>query len=137
MDVYSSKSQKNLDSTDTREKLTDDFYRDEFACRCGCGEDSINLHLVYRLQKVRDEIGGPIKITSGCRCAKHNEVEGGNPFSAHLSGDAADISCAHSNKRMTLLPVLCRFFRRVGVGDSFVHVDIDPTKDQDVLWVYS
>lgn len=119
----------------TREQLTPNFYRDEFACRCGCGSDSISLLLVNRLQQVRDEIGHPIKITSGCRCSAHNEAEGGNAFSAHLSGHAADISCTHSHKRMTLLPVLCKMFRRVGPKDSFIHVDIDFTKDQDVLWM--
>jgi len=119
----------------TREKLSDNFYRDEFACRCGCGSDSISLLLVNRLQQVRDEIGNPINITSGCRCAKHNEAEGGNVFSAHLSGHAVDISCTQSHKRMTLLPVLCRLFRRVGVRSLFIHVDIDPTKDQDILYV--
>ena len=121
----------------SREKLSQNFYRDEFACNCGCGSDSISLLLVNRLQQVRDEIGNPIKITSGLRCSAHNEAEGGNAFSAHLSGHAVDISCTQSNKRMTLLPVLCRYFRRVGVGETFLHVDIDPTKDQDVLWVYS
>ena len=128
-------SLSDIQEKPTREKLTLNFYRDEFACRCGCGSDSISLLLVNRLQQVRDEIGAPIKITSGCRCLAHNEVEGGNAFSAHLSGHAADISCAHSNKRMTLLPVLCKFFHRVGPKESFIHVDIDPTKDHGVLWL--
>ena len=121
--------------TQEREQLAPNFYRDEFSCRCGCGFDAISLLLVNRLQQVRDEIGHPIKITSGCRCTKHNEVEGGTSFSAHLSGHAIDISCIHSHKRMTLLPVLCRLFRRVGVKKTFIHVDIDPTKDQDILYV--
>lgn len=120
-----------------REKLAPNFYRDEFACKDGCGSDSISLLLVNRLQQVRDEIGQPITITSGLRCRKHNEAEGGNAFSAHLSGHAVDISCTHSNKRKILLPVLCKFFRRVGPKEFFIHVDIDPTKDQDVLWLAS
>ena len=120
----------------TREKLTPNFYRDEFACRCGCGFDDIDYNLVKKLQIVRDEIGHPIKITSGCRCQKQNEVEGGKPFSAHITGHAADISCTHSHKRMTLVSVLCKYFRRIGIRNSFVHVDIDYTKNQDVLWTY-
>jgi len=119
----------------TREQLTPNFYRDEFACFCGCGLDDIDRALVAKLQVVRDEIGQPIKITSGCRCQKQNEKAGGSPFSAHLSGHAADISCTHSHKRMTLLPALCREFRRVGPKGSFIHVDVDFTKDQDLLWM--
>lgn len=117
------------------EQITQNFKLLEFACGCGCGFNDIDHNLIIKLQAVREEIGNPIKITSGCRCPTHNEAEGGNAFSAHLSGHAADISCTHSHKRMTLLPVLCRVFRRVGVKNSFIHVDIDPTKDQDVLWV--
>lgn len=118
------------------EQLTPNFKRAEFACQCGCGFDDIDYNLVTKLQQVRDEIGNPLKITSGCRCSEHNETEGGNPFSSHVTGFAADISCTHSNKRMTLLAVLSKTFRRVGVASSFIHVDIDPTKDQDVLWTY-
>lgn len=129
-------SLSEIGTNPTREKLTLNFYRDEFACRCGCGFDEISLLLVNRLQQVRDEIGQPIKITSGCRCSKRNEAEGGNPFSAHLPGFAVDISCTHSHKRMILLPVLCGLFHRVGVQKTFIHVDIDPTKDQGVLWTY-
>ncbi len=128
-------SLSEIGTNPTREKLTDNFYRDEFACRCGCGFDAISLLLVNRLQQVRDEIGNPIKITSGCRCTAHNKWEGGDSLSSHLIGHAVDISCTHSNKRMTLLPVICRFFRRVGVKESYIHIDIDPSKDQDVLWV--
>jgi len=119
------------------EQITPNFKRSEFACSCGCGFDDIDFNLVKKLQAVRDEIGQPIKITSGCRCPAKNEEVGGKLFSAHLSGFAADISCTHSHKRMTLLPVLCKLLRRVGPKGSFIHVDIDPTKDQDVLWITS
>lgn len=117
-------------------QLTPNFKKSEFACKCGCGHDDIDLNLVVKLQRVRDELGHPIKITSGCRCPSHNENVGGENFSSHISGFAADISCTHSFKRMTLLPVLCREFRRVGVAETFIHVDIDPTKTQDVIWTY-
>ena len=116
------------------EKITPNFKKSEFACRCGCGFDDIDRKLVEKLQAVRDEIGNPIHITSGCRCAKQNKAEKGKTFSAHLSGFAADISCIHSTKRKILLPVLCQMFSRVGLRGSFIHVDIDPTKSQDVLW---
>ncbi len=119
--------------TKEREKLAPNFFRDEFACRCGCGFDAISLKLVDMLQDVRDEIGYPLKITSACRCISHNESVGGILDSSHLPGDAVDINCFHSAHRMMLLPVLCRTFRRIIVYETFIHVDIDPTKDQDIL----
>jgi len=129
-------SLSEIGTNPTREKLSDNFYRDEFACRCGCGSDSISLLLVNRLQQVRDEIGNSIKITSGLRCLAHNQTVGGEVDSTHLTGRAVDISCTHNHKRMILLPVLCRFFHRVGVAKTFIHIDIDSTKDQGVLWLY-
>lgn len=119
------------------EQITPNFKKSEFDCKCGCGFNDIDYTLVKKLQEVRDEIGHPIKITSGCRCPDHNKAEGASDFSSHVTGFAADISCTHSFKRMTLLSVLCKHFRRVGVASSFIHVDIDHTKDQDVLWTYS
>lgn len=118
------------------QQLTQNFKKSEFSCKCSCGFSDIDYNLVVKLQRVRDEIGIPLKITSGCRCPSHNESVGGENFSSHISGFAADISCTDSFKRMTLLPVLCREFRRVGVDGIFIHVDIDPTKTQDVLWTY-
>lgn len=71
--------------------LTKNFSRSEFACRCGCGFDDINKFLVAKLQVLRDKIGVPIMINSGCRCQKHNDAIGGAKFSYHIRGLAADI----------------------------------------------
>jgi hypothetical protein len=27
-------------------------------------------------------------------------------------------------------------FKRIGIDDTFIHVDCDPTKDQNLIWVY-
>ena len=70
--------------------LTKNFSRKEFACKCGCGFDDINIGLVNRLQVIRDIIQVPIIINSGCRCKTHNKFIGGASISFHLIGDAAD-----------------------------------------------
>jgi len=63
--------------------LTESFSRREFACKCSCGLDRINICIVHRLQLVRDISRIPIKILSGCRCEKHNKEVGGAPNSYH------------------------------------------------------
>lgn len=81
--------------------LTKDFNRREFACKCGCGFDRIDPRVVAMAQKIRDAIGEPVRINSGCRCLKHNKAVGGvmaRPGSAggdsyHTEGKAADLSC--------------------------------------------
>ena len=63
--------------------ITTNFDRSEFACKCGCGYDNIDVSLVLDLQRIRNRFGRPIVVTSGCRCEKHNAAEGGSPLSDH------------------------------------------------------
>lgn len=72
-------------------KLSDNFDRSEFACRCGCGFDTVDAELLRILERIRDFFEQPVRITSGCRCAEHNRAVGGGSKSQHLYGRAADI----------------------------------------------
>jgi len=118
------------------EQLSPNFTREEFSCKCSCGFNGISILLVEKLQELREELGGPIRVNSGCRCIVHNESLGGVSDSSHLSGLAADIECVNSADRMRIIPTACRIFRRIGVADSFIHCDVDGSKDQDVIWTY-
>jgi len=66
------------------------FKREEFECKCGCGFDTIDYELVRILDDVRAYFNKPVYINSGCRCRKHNRVEGGSSNSTHLDAKAAD-----------------------------------------------
>ncbi len=127
--------------------LSRDFDRAEFACRCGCGANQVSPRLVAALQDMRRQLGRPIAIRSGCRCPTHNAAEGGKPDSAHLSSlpgaepveacEAADLVAAMSRERYALVAAaLMTGVRRIGIGKDFIHVDVDATKDQEVLWLY-
>jgi zinc D-Ala-D-Ala carboxypeptidase len=117
-----------------REKLSKNFYRDEFACKCGCGDDKIDKKLVSLLQEVRSEFGYPMRLTSSKRCAKHNKAVGGVEHSAHLYGFASDIYCKDVHLRYRLLPILFSKFKRLGVYSDFIHVDVDHSKPNPVCW---
>ena len=116
--------------------LTKHFRRSEFACRCGCGFADIDMNLVRKLECIRRAIGRPIRITSGCRCPKYNALVGGKPNSAHLKGLAADVYCPDSEFRYHFLNWALSYFRRIGIGPDFIHVDIDESKPQYVVWLY-
>ena len=118
--------------------LTKNFKSEEFACRCGGGCDAgpIDMRLVRKLQEVRDLLGEPIKINSGLRCSAHNEAIKGNPHSAHLYAFAGDIAIPSSSYRFNILPLLISRFTRIGIGPDFIHVDVDDTKPQDIIWTY-
>jgi zinc D-Ala-D-Ala carboxypeptidase len=116
--------------------LSKNFSRPEFECPCGCGYDQIEFALVESLQKVRDNFG-PMTINSGCRCGPHNRSVGGSPQSSHLRGLAADIRSANSLSRFNLIrSLLAVGFKRIGIGQEFIHVDQDLSKPQSLIWLY-
>lgn len=112
------------------------FKKEEFSCP-HCGENEIDETFLQLLDKARELAGVPFVINSGYRCQEHNEDVGGLPNSSHLFGVAADIKCVNSADRFTIVDALIRAgFVRIGVADSFIHVDLDYVKPQCVMWVY-
>ena len=68
------------------------FKKSEFACKCGCGFENIDLKLITLLEQIRSHFGDkPVHVTSGCRCANHNKNVGGVQGSRHVLGKASDI----------------------------------------------
>ena len=119
------------------EYITPNFKKAEFACSC-CGQDNISYELVKKLQELRMEYGAPMAVTSGVRCKKFNEnLKGSAKFSSHLSGKAADIAIDNSKSRYRLVNTALKMgWKRIGVARQFIHLDIDETKGQEVIWAY-
>lgn len=117
--------------------ITENFSRSEFACKCGCGADNINPVLVEDLQVMRDALGRPITITSGVRCAAHNLASGGKETSEHLNFNAADLFAPNSRVRFGLIrAATLAGFHRIGIAETFIHLDISTAKNPKVLWLY-
>ena len=113
------------------------FKESEFTCRCGCGFNAIDQNLVYILDDIREYIGKPISIESGCRCLNHNRAVGSKDSSAHVEGKAVDIKCADSKYRYVLVAMLlAKGIKRIGIGNTFVHADISTKLPQNVMWDY-
>jgi len=114
------------------------YFKDsEFQCKCGnCPVRPPDAHLREALENLRGLYGKPIYINSGWRCATYNGKVGGVGDSAHLSGKAADIFCTSSADRFQLISLAVHQFRRIGIGSTFIHLDVDETKDQGVMWLY-
>lgn len=113
------------------------FTVEEFRCKCGqCLAKPVESSLLARLNALRSAYGHPLYITSGWRCEDYNRKVGGDKESAHLTGHAADIFCTSSMDRYKLLFHTMGLFRRVGIGKTFLHVDTDINKPQEVIWLY-
>lgn len=98
--------------------------------------------VVQALDIARDIYGFPMKVTSGFRTIEYNRqlMEQGynaSPKSSHLLGWAVDIAVPNSERRFLMLEALLDAgFHRIGVGENFIHADLDPNKTPNCLWVY-
>ena len=100
-------------------------------------EDNMDLDFLQQLDEAREYADIPFKITSAYRTPEHNEKIGGVPNSSHLKGLAVDISISNSNMRFVVLKALIMAgFTRIGVAKTFIHVDADLDKSQEVAWTY-
>ena len=97
----------------------------------------MSKNLISILDNIREELGKPIVVTSGFRTPAHNEKVGGKPNSSHLKGLAVDIACEDSRYRFKLVRELLEHgINRIGIGDTFIHADIDDDKSPNVIWTY-
>jgi zinc D-Ala-D-Ala carboxypeptidase len=113
------------------------FKKEEFACKCGCGMDTVADDLVDRLNEAREIAGVPFRVNSGCRCKSHNRSVGGSKSSGHLAGEAVDIATSSSKKKYAVLKGLIQAgFERIGIGKNFIHVDVTASKTKPTIWTY-
>ena len=78
---------------------TKNFKVSEFACK-HCRKNEIDQRVLTMCQTIRDELGVPVKVNSGYRCAAHNQAVGGVNNSQHVKGLAADLSCSLGSAKM-------------------------------------
>jgi zinc D-Ala-D-Ala carboxypeptidase len=118
------------------------FSYDEFdsPLQEGSGQLMSN-ELITMLDDARDLAGVSFKITSGYRVEAdiYRLKKAGYKVSAkssHLKGLAADIACDNSTRFKILDSLLKVGFNRIGIANSFIHVDIDPDKTPFTIWTY-
>lgn len=105
-----------------RTKLSTNFSAKEFDCSCSnCSETLIDLDHVEKLQKLREDLGTSINITSAYRCESHNAAVGGSSRSQHKLGTATDIQVSGMNP--SEVQDACEHFDGLGRYDSFTHID--------------
>ncbi len=110
------------------ERLSKNFSAGEFRCSC-CGRVRVDEKLIQGLQKLRDRIQRPIRITSGFRCKEKNDsLPGASKNSLHLTGQAADIACDMPLLMLYFEAIAVPEFRDGGAGlyvdGNFIHVDV-------------
>lgn len=119
---------------DGNKALSTNFKVREFKCNDGSDVILIAPELVTVLQKIRTHFARPVTITSAYRTPTHNKKEGGETYSQHLYGTAADIvvpgvaPAKVAAYAETLLP------NKGGIGiytkRGFTHIDVRKKKSR-------
>lgn len=115
------------------------FERHEFDSpdQPGSGEN-MKMRFMKKLIKARINANTAFIITSGYRTKDHNKKVGGVADSAHTKGLAADVLARTSHIRYKIVrAALQAGFTRIGIAETFIHLDDDTSKTQDVIWTYS
>ncbi|WP_294962075.1 D-Ala-D-Ala carboxypeptidase family metallohydrolase [Sulfurimonas sp.] len=109
------------------------FDRNEFACKCGCGFDVVDIDVHDALEHVRFTFEKPVIITSGCRCAKHNKSIGGAESSQHILGKAVDFRVKDVHESVVASFLESEYPNKFGIGryKGRTHLDV---RDGKARW---
>jgi uncharacterized protein YcbK (DUF882 family) len=115
---------------DGNKKVADNFRVREFACTDGSDPIFIDTELVAVLQKIRTHFGKAVTITSAYRTPGKNKAVGGQTYSQHLYGRAADIKVngIASKKVAEYAETLLKNKGGIGIYSTFTHIDVRGTK---------
>lgn len=115
---------------DGNKKLSTNFRVKEFACTDGSDPIFIDSDLVNILQKIRNHFGKSVTITSAYRTPGKNKAVGGQTYSQHLYGRAADIKVKGVAPKTVAAYAEKLLVNKGGIGtySTFTHIDTRTTK---------
>ena len=99
-------------------------------------EANMNKNFLFVLDEAREFAGIPFIINSAYRSPNH-PLSVKNPTSSHIKGLAVDIKATDNATRFKIVEALISVgFTRIGIADTFIHVDLDFDKRQNIIWTY-
>ena len=99
-------------------------------------ETNMSKEFLFVLDEAREIAGIPFIINSAYRSPEH-PLSIKNPSSSHIKGLAVDIKATDSKTRFKIVKALIQVgFTRIGIADTFIHVDLDLDKTKNVIWTY-
>lgn len=99
-------------------------------------EDNMDEEFLERLDQARAFADIPFIINSAYRSPNH-PLSIKNPSSSHIKGLAVDIKATDNATRFKIIDALLFVgFKRIGIADTFIHVDMDYDKRQEIIWTY-
>ena len=114
-------------------------------CTPPCSIEDVNQELLNRLDTLREACGIPLLLSCAYRTKEWDRSRGRTGNSAHTEIDkennpdckAVDIRCYSDATRMLIVSRAIELgFTRVGIENSFIHLDISTILSQNVMWTY-
>lgn len=99
-------------------KISEHFKSSEFDCHgdgC-CTNTKYDDEIIKWLEQIRNYYKGPVNITSGYRCKKHNSDVGGNKNSGHINGTAVDITIKTKNGKKVTREEMSKYCESIGIS---------------------
>lgn len=99
-------------------------FRNKLICPCGCGKNQTSSEFASLLYMAQEVYGKPFLITSGFRCLKHNKDVKGDPNSAALYGEHADLDYQTPAFLFLIIKALIEAgFERFRLYPRHLHID--------------
>lgn len=106
-------------------------------CVPACSVEDLNPKLVDRIILAQRMCGEQFTITSGFRSQSYERSKGRKGTSSHCKGLAVDVSAINSHLRFKIVAgCILAGFPRLGIGKTFIHIDIDETKPHPIVFHY-
>lgn len=106
-------------------------------CSPPCNIEDMDQQFLNILDQIREKVGQPLNMTSAFRTKEWDQSKGRSGNGAHTKGLAVDFACNTGTLRAKIVEAaLACGIRRIGVASGFVHVDVDSTLPQNVIWTY-
>lgn len=120
------------------------FRKEEFACKCGCGQNLMDDTFIDELDELRSAFRAPLKVNSGYRCPKYNsEVSTTGLTGPHTTGRAVDFGIARADAYRLVKLAMNAGFTGIGVKQKgegrFIHLDNLPNtvgSPRPTVWSY-
>lgn len=119
--------------------VTSKYFKEPEFKRCvpSCSLQDMNQQFMTALDALRAQAGIPLVLNCAYRSVQWDKSKGRSGNSAHTRGKAADIRCNASATRMKIVrAALALGFKRIGIGKDYIHVDMDSSLPQNVIWHY-
>jgi len=116
----------------TDEPYSKNFQPIELRCKCelckGIEPHRVEQWALDALQRIRDDVGFPLTISSAFRCSAHPDENRKPHPGTHNRGIAFDIAVGYGRERMAIIEsALARGARGFGFGKTFLHIDFRET----------